>query len=63
MDGDRFITFKDLSGTEHTYRLYDIQAVGVGKAQSYIRAFDFPLVVTAEEAFRVRARWMEAEKA
>lgn len=57
---ERFITFTDIQGIEHTYRLVDIQAVGVGRdgKQSYIRAFNFPLTVPCEEAVHVRDVWM-----
>lgn len=62
MNDDRFITFKDTLNRDHTMRIVDIQAVGVGQENdnlSYIRAHDFPLTVPRTEALRVRAKWLK----
>lgn len=62
MSEERFITFKDIQGIEHTYRIIDIQAVGVDSrgGNSYVRAFnDLALTVPREEAVRIRARWLQ----
>ena len=62
-DNDRFITFKTRQGIEHTVRLVDIQAVGVGgrngTPDSYVQIFNFPHTVDYSEALRVRARWLQ----
>lgn len=61
MNEDRFVTF-EAQGAEHTYRLMDIQAVGVGKddrEQSYIQVFGIPLIVARNEAIRVRKLWIQ----
>lgn len=60
-DNERFITFT-AQGVEHTCRIMDIQAVGVGKherEQSYVQLFGHPLSVPREEAIRVRALWLK----
>lgn len=63
---DRFVTFKDTVGTEHTVRIMDIQAVGVSltkhpntTSRSYIRAHDYAAPVTSQEAERVRTLWLK----
>lgn len=61
MNTERFVTFTS-QGIEHTYRIIDIQAVGVGKTdreQSYIQVFGSPLSVPREEAIRARALWLK----
>lgn len=63
MTYDRFISFKDIQGIEHTVRITDIEAVGIGtpdgRTASFIRYSDFPFTVSYTEAARVKQRWME----
>lgn len=63
MDLGRFISFKDTQGIEHTVRVVDIQAVGLGAPNgtplSYIRFHDFPLTVNYGVAAEVKRRWLQ----
>lgn len=60
MAEERFVTFKDNQGIEHTYLIVDIQSVGVGDSTSYVRAFNFPMTIPKNEAIRVRSVWMKS---